>query len=353
MPVLTKAQQVENYVRNSIQRGAWSPGQKLPEPIKISSRLGVSVNTVKTTLARLASEGVVERKQKLGTFVAELPRTATVVILAREEVVMSVAGQYYKSLLNEARSCLKAHGYKVVLVSGHGNTPEEFYDSIHLFERPFCNEVVGILSLIELSDMQQRIAQAGMNAVSIAPGSSTDKYSVILDYHRMIEIAIEELKRRGYDDFALMYPEPMESEADVPLQKELDALRRDAVGCDESRLIPVPFSWDWRNAYQVFKDYWNNGSRASAVFFLDDAICDVASRAIGELGISIPDDLAVITHANVGSYFHTAVPLARIQFDPKDLVSHAWEMLNEIIDGKTIDAPHRFIPPRLLSGDSL
>lgn len=353
MAVLTKAQQVENYVRNRIQRGTWAPGQKLPEPVRISSKLGVSAMTVRNTLARLAGEGVVERRQKAGTFVAEARKTATVVVLAREEAMMAVAGQYYKSLLRAARTCLRAKGYNVVLVAGHGETPEEFYDSIHLFERPFCNEVVGVLSLVELADMQPRFADAGINTVSIAPGLSNDTYSIVLDYSSMIAIATEELKSHGYDDFAIMYAEPMESEKEAHHQIRLDKLRHQAVGGDESRLIPVPFSWEWRNACQVFKDYWQSPNRSRAIFFADDAICDIASRAFGELGVKIPDDLAVITHANVGSHFYTSSPLTRVQFDPDELVTNAWEMLNSIIEGKAIEEPHKYIKPKLIAGASL
>lgn len=356
MAVLTKVQQVENYVRNRIQRGLWSPGQKLPEPIKISARLGVSETTVKLTLARLASEGVVERKQKLGTFVAEAEQTGTIVVLAREQRILSTTGHFYKSLLNEARTYLEGHGYKVVLVLGHGDTPEKFYDSIHLTEKPFCNRVVGILSLIELCELQSRIDQAGMHSVSIVPGGlvgTTDHYSVITDYRQLLQIGVDELKHRGYDDFALMYGMPMESEEGVLFNRKMDELRREAVDYDESRLISVPFSWDHRNVCQVFKDYWKGTRRSRAIFFLDDALFDVASRAFPELGIHIPDDLAIITHANTDSFFHTSVEMTRIEFDPRSIVISACEILNDSIEGKEIETPHKYISPKLVAGASL
>lgn len=355
MPVLTKTQQVENYVRNRIQRGIWSPGQRLPEPDKISSKLGVSAMTVKNTLARLASEGIVERKQKLGTFVAEADQTGTIVILAKEDSLVSLAGHYYRSLLKEARSYLQGRGYKVVLVLGHGEAPEEFYNSIHLTEKPFCNRVIGVLSLVELGELQQRIDDAGMHSVSIIPGGLTetkDHYSIMTDYAEMMRIATEELHRRGYDDFALMCGGGSGHE-DPVIGKAFSRLIRGAVEFDDSRIIHVPYCWDWQNAGEVFREWWTNGQRKKAVVFFDDALCDVASRVFGELGIRIPEDLAIITHANTNTYFHTSTKLTRVEFDSREIITAACQMLDDIIEGKEVADRHKYARPKLVAGDSL
>lgn len=62
--------QVYDYLIDQIAAGAWKPGTALPSEPELGRQLGVSQGTVRKALDELTSNGVMERHQGKGTFVA-------------------------------------------------------------------------------------------------------------------------------------------------------------------------------------------------------------------------------------------------------------------------------------------
>ena len=75
--------QLESQVRELIQQGRLSPGDRLPNEIELSLELGVSRMTIRQAFIRLSVEGLLTRRRAHGTFVAP-PRTS--VSFRREQV---------------------------------------------------------------------------------------------------------------------------------------------------------------------------------------------------------------------------------------------------------------------------
>ena len=63
--------QLENLLRERISAGAFATGDQLPTENQMMQQFGVSQATVRQAMSALAREGVIERKQGIGTFVAE------------------------------------------------------------------------------------------------------------------------------------------------------------------------------------------------------------------------------------------------------------------------------------------
>ncbi len=63
--------QLENVLREKITSGSFVGGERLPTEIELIEQYGVSRITVRQALASLAADGLIERKQGRGTFIAE------------------------------------------------------------------------------------------------------------------------------------------------------------------------------------------------------------------------------------------------------------------------------------------
>lgn len=63
--------QLENLLREQITSGAFAAGDRLPTESQLIKQYSVSRITVRQALATLADEGLIERRQGRGTFVAE------------------------------------------------------------------------------------------------------------------------------------------------------------------------------------------------------------------------------------------------------------------------------------------
>jgi GntR family transcriptional regulator len=62
---------VRDRIVAAIEQGEWDAGDALPSEFELAERFGVSQGTVRKGLDALVGEGVLRRRQGLGTFVAE------------------------------------------------------------------------------------------------------------------------------------------------------------------------------------------------------------------------------------------------------------------------------------------
>jgi GntR family transcriptional regulator len=62
--------QVQQYIHHLIETGSYKPGQQLPSEADLASQLSVSRPTLREALRYLEQEGVIVRRQGVGTFVA-------------------------------------------------------------------------------------------------------------------------------------------------------------------------------------------------------------------------------------------------------------------------------------------
>ena len=63
-------QQIRRVLAQPILRGDWPPGTRMPAELELTERFGASRMTVNKAVQSLASEGLVERRRKVGTVVA-------------------------------------------------------------------------------------------------------------------------------------------------------------------------------------------------------------------------------------------------------------------------------------------
>jgi len=356
MPVLSKTAQVEQRLRRSILCGEWAPGTHLPGERDMLSLFGVSRTTLRDALTSLASQGLIERKQKSGTYVSTALGTTTVAIVANADLLTASTSYYFRRLVQEARRLIRESGRRPVAAYGHGNTLQACLDSIDVLTRPAEGKLLGVLSTMPLGSAAERLKEAGISAVDIGAGLPVGKHSVIFDYARLTEMGAQRLLSAGYADFAVMCVHPASGETDMEangLGEMLLHLQEKAVDFRADRLIPVPGSYDLKQTYHIFKQVWASAKRPRAIFFCDDGICDVATRAILELGIKVPEELAIVTHANKGRTFHFPVPLTCVEFDPAAAVRAAWGMLEKLMTGERVDDPVVRIPPHWREGKSV
>jgi GntR family transcriptional regulator len=65
-----KYQQIAEALRN-IQEGSYEPGERLPAETALAERFKVSLPTIRQAVGVLRSQGVVESKHGIGTFVQQ------------------------------------------------------------------------------------------------------------------------------------------------------------------------------------------------------------------------------------------------------------------------------------------
>lgn len=356
MAIQTKTDKTEMLLRKEIASGRWSPGQLLPGERELLEELGVSRTTLRHAFSALANEGLIVRKKCSGTFVSPEVKAGEVALVADAEDMTSTQGYYIRRLVEEAQESVVDQGYRALLAVGHGKSTDEFISSTQLLDKSSNKGIIGALNLETTELLQDRLSAEGIHCVTLGPSLAVEKYCVLRDNRCAANLAREIFEAHGYDDFALMSYDisgwPLRGPR-KDLYKEERHILMSTVDFRADRLIAVPYSPGTEEAYSEFKRWWAKPNRAHAIFFPDDSLFDVASRAILELGIRVPEELAIIVQTYVRRPLHFPVPLYRIEFDPSELIATAWEMLLKLLSGEHVQDTAVYVRPHIREGESL
>ena len=114
--------QVANILRSDIEEGVYRPGALLPTEIQLAGRYQVSRQTVHQALSLLVGEGLIERRQGSGSWVAD-PAGQTSRNVA---VVSSYVDDYiFPIVLQSAGKQLEKHGYTAHILSTQNQLSRE------------------------------------------------------------------------------------------------------------------------------------------------------------------------------------------------------------------------------------
>lgn len=352
-----KSNKVEKYVRQKIVSGGWPAGAKVPSDAELSTELGVSYMTVKTVLSRLAGEGLLNRKRRAGTRVSDGVACGNVGVVFRSESLQGMGTNYYRSMFGHVRDLIEANGYRCILAAGHGETEERFRNSISLFDTVTAKQTVGVICF-EGSANLDFCKQMGIPVVySTSAIPPTNEHCVLLDYEQMLSQGVSLLQEKGYEDFILITMGSPESELDRNYDSQLRRLVHHIPCFADERIAWLPWGgYGCEGIYLSFREWWNGlETKPRALFFMDDAVCDVALRVITELGIQVPKELAILTQSVANRSFHFPVELASLEFCSANVAEVTWRILNDLIDrkdeGKGINLVK--IPAEFRTGDSL
>lgn len=139
-PSATLHQQILADLEGRIVSGEWPPGYRLPFEVDLAEAYGVSRMTANKVLTKLADAGLIERRKKSGSFVAQ-PQVQSAILEIRdiEEEVRSMKRDYHFRLLEQVRR--KATEEEARALGLEKRCSLLSVDSVHdAGERPFCLE---------------------------------------------------------------------------------------------------------------------------------------------------------------------------------------------------------------------
>jgi len=172
---------VRDAIRDVVETGSYSPGERLPSTKEISERMGVSLVTVHRALQELVSAGVVRRGQGKGTFVHEeyARRPATHPGLRLGLVFhaqSSLADSYHGRVLEGVRQVAHDNGIDLVILRFGEDWRNECHGYIYVnpfeeqLDRPprFSHDAAAPIVLVGASYKRPGIACIDIDNVDIA-----------------------------------------------------------------------------------------------------------------------------------------------------------------------------------------
>jgi DNA-binding LacI/PurR family transcriptional regulator len=334
--------QVADALRQDIMT-IYQPGQKLEGEVKLAQRLGVSPLTLRQAFAVLVHEGLIERRNGSGTYVADdLERPYVAIFTSTSSDLRDT--DFQRRIFQICGSLVRERGYSVHLhVLPEGFRAEEWSP----FSRRISHgRVCGALFIaIHPGPLATVLAQKDVPYVVTDEGFS---HGVLIDSVPAVREGTRYLLERGCRRIALMQWCPYTTPT-----PEYEAFQ--AVLAEHH--VPVHEKWIRRNVplrasgagWEQFREIWTaRDEKPDGLLVLDDVLFAEVALGILDSHVKVPDQLQVVTHANKGSPITYPFPVTLLEVDPNEFAGAMTDLLIKLINKEPMETPIKRLHPRLI-----
>lgn len=349
--------QIAQDIRAKITGGRLAADGKLPSEERLAKDYGVSRMTARQSLVELAAQGLIHRIPGKGTFVCgkdsagenRKTLTANLVML----VVPNLRNSFYYQIIAGAEQFLAANGYSVILRSSNDNPlkEREILQKLHgmpviLISGRYTKDNLGLLKKL-VTEIYLAVVDVSIH------GLKAD--TVISDDRKGGFLAVEHLIELGHTNILHLAGPEEDSSADRRREGYADALEKYGIKYNHAY---VRFT-DWRmeeGYYETKKFFLNAASRkkVTAVFACNDEVAAGAYKALKELKITVPDEVALAGYGNMDTGKFIDVPLTTVNQSAEEMGKNAGRLILNRMTGKNKQdtAEEMLVPTKLVIRNS-
>jgi GntR family transcriptional regulator, arabinose operon transcriptional repressor len=354
--------QLHNQLRHLILSGRWASGSRIPSENEITSHLKISRSTVRLAFQQAEIEGLIERAAGRGTFVAQLISKD----IKRRLIAFltcSFDAENHLLMLNGAEQEGRARGYQIVF-SNAKNQEEEF----EILQRLKDEDIAGILLWANARASQSQepnVIRYQQVKVPIVLMDRTiyglDRDCVTSDNYGGAQALMRHLVDLGHQNIVFLSHFEMEilpvmeryrAYCDVLAESGLSSIEPWIIGqpgIEVSASHALQSSLNPKNPIlQQIRNYMSNAQpRPTAIFAVNDYLAVLASRAMKQLELRIPDVVSIAGFDDTDLAAHLEVPLTTVAQDPFTIGKRAAQRLIDRIEGDAGDTIIELIPTEL------
>jgi DNA-binding LacI/PurR family transcriptional regulator len=344
-------------LRHDLHAGRYRPGEQLPAEVEFARQLGVSRGTVRQAFSALITEGLLQSIPGRGTFVSDRSSQPPAGLIGM--VLPSVVRARNPELIAGAEQIVSQAGYSLLLaISG---------DALSLqtaqLERLHAQGAAGVIVYLvdgsfELPELRALIDK-GFPVVLIdrhIPGLAVDV--VTIDNLVGGFLATKHLAERGYRRIGYIGTDNIDTSSIVERMAGyrwalshcgLDWID-DAVCTDLRRLAAWPPREPDKQEHnaRVLRAYLQRPDRPEAVFVCNDHVAFQVVHVADAVGLSIPDDLAIVGFDNIAYTDYFGVALTTLEQPRFEIGVTAARLLLDRITGRRDQPGERVVIPTRL-----
>jgi LacI family transcriptional regulator len=309
--------------------------------IDVALKARVSIATVSRVVNNTAHKVKDETRQKVLQAIRELdyrPNALAKGLLMKKTmtigiIIPNLSNPYYAEIVRGIQDMADLAGYAVMLHNTQGKQDRIIRD-IYLLREKAADGVIfsgGIINGYEtlsiLGELRDRVVVIGRHAV--------DFPAVLVDNMGGIVQAVHHLHGLGHGDIAFVGGPEGSTTAQDRLTGFNNAMAR-------NRLVPVKKwirSGDWtpKSGHLLAREMLQGRRRPTAIVAASDQMAFGVMNAARELGLAIPNDVAVVGFDNIplSSYFDP--PLTTVEIPMYDAGYEAMRMLIDLVSGRTFE----------------
>lgn len=342
--------QVRQWVERQIITGYWKPGDVLPPERVLAGQLGVSPLTVSRALQALAREGILRRKRRVGTVVAEnLPPTLfqqafTVMALGLGSGTRQPVDFYFSSIQHSILNALAPLGLRTLWLD---------YQVDQIERELLSSEFMGVLAVAPAAEhiaLLEDLYRRGVPVVIV--GASNDLWetpTVDTDNYRAARRAAEYLLELGHRRFIGLF-------GALETFNSRDRWRgfRDAL---QEAGIPETHLWTFTTPYADEVDEANREAirtvlrlpdRPTAIFAGGYYLALCVLQTLRQSGLRVPEEVSIIGFDDPPSATLLEPTLTTFRQPLEQLGVRAVQKLLELAKGNPPEPRHEYLPIELI-----
>lgn len=340
-----------------IASGEIKNGEKLPPASKMAAHLGIHLHTARSAYQKLKVNGLVEIHRGSGTTV--LPYTRVQLAKQSPDVTSFIIGvliagynPFYLPLLQGIEDGAIDTPTQIIVCSTHDSPADRSVD------RLLTKGLDGfILASTELSpEFEMEIERDPEKQSALPPIVYVDRphargHSILLDLENAGFQATHHLIEHGNQRIGLITC-PLEwSNVNQTYQGYRRALSEAGLDYDPD-LIAIAPEFQLEAGHQALLRLLQLSEPPSAVFAIDDFLAVGAMRALKELNLRIPDDIAIVGNTNLQISSLVDPPLTTVNAPAYEMGARAINILNQLIQGKKVQPEQHIIETKLIIRES-
>ena len=205
-------------------------------------------------------------------------------------VVSDLRNTFYADLAAGVAARARAHGYTMMLVDDQGSAADE----LSAAEAFVATRTAGVILTPVSATVSAYLLAQQIPVVEVdrqfSPGACD---AVVIDNHHVARRVTEHLIALGHRRIALLI-----DETDWTTGADRSAGYREALqaaGLPVSPELLVSVGWDAGSARRAAVDLLAQRNRPTALFAANNVLAEGLWRAVGDLGLRVPDDVSVVS----------------------------------------------------------
>ncbi len=249
---------------------------------------------------------------------------------------------YFMSILSGVEEQLQSSGYELTFIK----TGAELEDKKTLFST-FSNPVSGLILMESLnSETYQFIRNQVPNIVGIDTWWE-DIDNVGYDHYRVASVAVQHLIDRGYKKIGFIGGSGMSGNIKSSQRYRGYYASLHAAGLPLNPDWIIDCAWDENLCIEKVRQLYQKEDYPTAFFVASDLMAMAALSSLYNMGIAVPDKVAVIGLSNIEISKYSNPPLTTIEIPTKEIGMVAVDLLLARINGYQL-LPRKVILPTSL-----
>jgi len=347
VPVYRKiAEQVRTHITRDHQ-----PGDLLPPETTLAAEFAVNHRTIRQALDILVHEGLIRRYRRRGTVVVDRNASGEFAIVVRPYFLRPDASPYFCMTSTAIAAVLGAKCARWDAKIYVGKVTPSLADhpqTLGLMEPDVLKRLRGVFTFHDLGTVAPQLQAA---RVPIVYFDDKEYNGVGFDRRWLFKLGLGQLRDAGCrsvgaltlgDADAHMYSSIARNAERYHLRTRADWVKvcQDGLGAEQG-------------GYDAFCELWKSTPHPDGILVADDMVCRGVLRAILHLGIELPGQLRLVTHATRGVAFPYHKAVTRIEFDPALQARAAVEMMEQLLRDPAAKLPPVRLHGELMKGETV